>query len=440
MKSLDKNIFEQLDYIYEKNTYNKIISNAISNVGLKDASLNKHTINKHDFIFSDEIETPEITDQKRTGRCWIFAGLNMLRPHIAKKLKMDDFELSQNYLYFYDNMEKTNLFIQKIIDTKDKNLSDREVEDAFLSTPEDGGYFEYFYFLIKKYGLVPKNVMEETFHSEDSFFMFRSLEKSLKKIAMDIRKEDDDEKIEKLRIKALADAYNIFVKCLGKPVTSFDFKYYDKDDNYNIVENLDGKKFFEEYVGDFFDQKIRLINDPRKEYNRVYLDSFNKNSVDLATMEGLNLDMDTISKACQKSIKNGCTMWFACDIDIDSDNKSGVLDENLYNFDQTLVEVSNFDKALRIDSRYSTACHAMNLVGFDKKDKDINFWKIENSWGDEDGKKGFFSMTDRWFRENTFEIIIDKKFLSKRSLRAFEKEKYAYEKYDPLYRMLKKSK
>lgn len=434
---LNKNTYENLEKIYDKNSSNKLIENAISNVGLREASLNKKIINKHDFIFSNEIKTCDVTDQKKTGRCWMFAGLNMVRMHIAKKLNMEDFELSESYLYFYDNMEKANLFLQKIIDSKDLDLKDRKVEDIFYSTPDDGGYFEFFYYLIKKYGIVPKKVMGEIYHTKSSAFMFYTLEKALKKIAMEIRKTDNKEKIEDLRLKGLSYAYNIFAKAIGKPVRNFDFKYYDKDDNYHIIKNMTPKKFFDKYIGDFFDTKIKLLNDPRHPYGRVLIDKVAKNATDLKDLEGVNVSMDTMSAIAQKSIENQETMWFACDVDINEDRESGVLDEKIFNLDQTFTNFPKMTKAERIDTRFSTACHAMNLTGFDRKDGKVGFWKIENSWGDDDGNDGYFSMSDDWFRENTFEVIVDKKFIDDEILKAFDREKIIYDEFDPIYKMLR---
>ncbi|WP_311370694.1 aminopeptidase C [Anaerococcus hydrogenalis] len=435
--NLDKKIFDQLEKIYDKDQKNKVIENAISNMGIREASLDRNIINMHDFIFSNEVETKDVTNQKKTGRCWMFAGLNMVRMHIAKKLNMEKFELSESFLYFYDNMEKANLFLQRVIDTKNLDIRDRKVEDVFYSTPEDGGYFEFFYYLIKKYGIVPKNTMGELYHTDQSQFMFYVLENALKKIAMEIRATDDENEIENLRKEGLSYAYNIFAKSIGKPVDNFDFKYYDKDDKYHIEENMTPKAFFDKYVGDFFDGKVKLLNDPRHPYNRILVDKVAKNAVDLDDLVGINVDMDTMSKFAQKSIKNNETMWFACDVDINEDRESGVLDENLFNFDQTFVNFLKMTKEERINSRYSTACHAMNLTGFDKKGKEVKFWKIENSWGEDDGKDGYFSMTDEWFRENTFELIIDKKFLTKKVMEAFDKEKIYYDEFDPMYKMLR---
>lgn len=434
---LDEKIFKQLDEAYELEPKNKVIENAISNMGIREASLNKNIINQHDFIFSNQIDTKDVTNQKKTGRCWMFAGLNMVRMHIAKKLNMEKFELSESFLYFYDNMEKANLFLQRVIDTKNLDIKDRKVEDVFYSTPEDGGYFEFFYYLIKKYGIVPKTNMGEIFHTEESHFMFYTLESALKKIAIEIRATDDKKEIEILRKKGLSYAYNIFVKSIGKPVKNFDFKYYDKDDKYHIEKNMTPKSFFDKYIGDFFDGKVKLLNDPRHPYNRILVDKVAKNSVDLPDLLGINVDMQTMKRACQKSIKNEETMWFACDIDINEDRESGVLDENLFNFDQTFTNFPKMTKEERINARYSTACHAMNLTGFDKIEKEVKFWKIENSWGEDDGKDGYFSMTDKWFEENTFEVIIDKKYLPKKVLDSFNKEKIYYDEFDPMYKLLR---
>ncbi len=434
---LDEKIFKQLDEAYELEPKNKVIENAISNMGIREASLNKNIINQHDFIFSNQIDTKDVTNQKKTGRCWMFAGLNMVRMHIAKKLNMEKFELSESFLYFYDNMEKANLFLQRVIDTKNLDIKDRKVEDVFYSTPEDGGYFEFFYYLIKKYGIVPKTNMGEIFHTEESHFMFYTLESALKKIAIEIRATDDEKEIEILRKKGLSYAYNIFVKSIGKPVKNFDFKYYDKDDKYHIEKNMTPKSFFDKYIGDFFDGKVKLLNDPRHPYNRILVDKVAKNSVDLPDLLGINVDMQTMKRACQKSIKNEETMWFACDIDINEDRESGVLDENLFNFDQTFTNFPKMTKEERINARYSTACHAMNLTGFDKIEKEVKFWKIENSWGEDDGKDGYFSMTDKWFEENTFEVIIDKKYLPKKVLNSFNKEKIYYDEFDPMYKLLR---
>ncbi len=441
MKILDQKIFTKLAHAYHEQPENVVIANAISNVGVKDATLNKYVVNKHDFIFSNEVNTNEVTAQKKTGRCWMFAGLNMIRYRIAKELKMDNFELSETYLYFYDNMEKTNHFLQMVIDTKDKDLLSRDVESVFHEEPGDGGYYEFFIYLVKKYGLVPKTVMADSFHANDSDAMFRMLEKPLKNIALQIRKEKDIAKIEELREKGLQLAYTVFANCLGEPVQEFTFKYYDKDKKFHCVEKMTPQAFAHQYVGDFFNDKVKLINDPRHEYGRVLIDKRAKNATDLPDLEGINVDMDTMSLVAQKAIENGETMWFACDVVENYDRQSGILDQDLYRIDHQDFGKMAFDKESRINARYSYPCHAMNLTGFNKQKDHVNFWKVENSWGDEIGKKGFFSMSDEWFRDNNFELIVDQKFLPEGLYeKAYNLDKIVYDPYDPLCLAFKKLK
>ncbi|MCI5839132.1 MAG: C1 family peptidase [Peptoniphilaceae bacterium] len=441
MKQLNEEIFNEFEKEYDSDEKNRLIANAISNVGVFDASYNQNVANTHSFIFSNEVKTSEITNQKKTGRCWLFAGLNMLRIKIEKDLNMENFEFSQNYLYFYDNMEQANNFIEKIIETKDKPITDRNVERVFYNfIPEDGGYFEYFKGLIEKYGIVPKSVMSETFSSEASYEMFFETSRLLSKAAMDIRKAKNEEEINKIKKDALSKSYNIFVKCLGKPVKNFDFIYYDKDGKYHEDLNLNPKEFYKKYLGDYLKDKIRVTNDPRNEYNRIYVQEDANHLYEALPFEVLNISMDDMSNLIEKTILDEKSVWFACDVGQFMDRKSGILDIDLYNFDETLVKTENFTKAEMIDSRFSLATHAMNITGFLKKNDKIEKWKVENSWGDENGKNGYFSMTDDWFRKFTYEAIIDKEYLSEENLKAYKKEKIKYNIFDPLYLSMLKTK
>lgn len=442
METINIKLLKKFEKMYDLDTTNELMENAISNVGIREASKNKRVINKHDFIFNEQIEIKNITNQKQSGRCWLFAALNMARPKVIKELNLESFEFSQTYLYFYDNIEKTNLFLDMIIKTKDLDINSREVINVLKFKTDDGGYFEYFKALIDKYGIVPKNVMAESFNSENSSDMFERVEEIIKKYAMDIRRAKGQEEIENLKEECLYKAYNIFVKCIGKPVEKFDFEYLDKDKKYHIEKDLSPKDFYKKYVGDFYENKIRLINDPRERnpYGRVFVNPEVKNIVEIDGLKGLNVPMEEMKKALLKSLKDGIPSWFACDVLKSSDRKTGIMDLGIYNYEKTLTKVGEFTKADRLDMRESVATHAMNITGVKTKNGDIETWKVENSWGEKNGDKGIFSMTDSWFDKYSYEIIIDKKYVSKLYLKGFDKEEIVYSPYDAFCLILGKVK
>ncbi|MBU5669375.1 aminopeptidase [Peptoniphilus sp. MSJ-1] len=432
MQKLNSELLKKFENQYDSDIKNNLIEGAISNVGVVEASKNKRVINKHNFLFNEEIDHKNITNQNQSGRCWMFAALNMARPKIMKDLNLDDFELSESYLYFYDNMEKTNVFLDKIIKTKDLDINSREVIDALKFKTDDGGYFEYFKILIDKYGIVPKNVMGESFNTDNAREMFLRIEEVTKKYAMDIRNENSYEEIDKLREECLSKVYNILVKCIGKPVEKFDFEYQDKDKNYHIEKNMTPMSFYKKYLDGFYDNKIRLINDPRERnpYARVFINPEIKNLVELEGLRGLNVPTEEMKNAMVKSLKDGNTAWFACDVGKMSDRKSGILDLDLYNYDDTLVPVGEFSKADRIDSRQSMATHAMNITGVKILNDKPEMWKVENSWGEKNGKKGIFSMSDAWFDSYVYELIIEKDYVDEKYLKGLDEEAIEYSPYD----------
>lgn len=432
MKSLNEEAYKKFADTYEAQPEHTCIESAISNVGLVEASKNKRVIQAHSFIFSQEIDHKNITDQKQSGRCWLFAALNMARPAIMRELHLEAFELSQSYLYFFDNMEKTNVFLDKIIQTKHLDINSREVVRALTFKTEDGGYFEYFKALIEKYGIVPKTVMGESFHTENSQDMFARVEEIIKKYAMDIRRSEDDGQIETLKEECLCKVYGIFVKCIGKPVEQFDFEYKDKDNKYHIERNMTPRTFYKKYVAHTYENKIRLIHDPRARhpYGRVFVNPDIKNIVEMDGLKGLNVPTEVMKTAMIRSLQDGQSAWFACDVGKMSDRKTGIMDTRLFTYEETVAPVGTFTKADRLDSRQSVATHAMNITGVNVKDGKPVYWKVENSWGDKNGHKGIFSMTDAWFDAYVYELIIDKKYVDSRYLQGFEQDPVPYSPYD----------
>lgn len=423
---------------YDKNPVNSAIEAAINNVGIDQSAMNQDTVKKHTFIFSDECKQGEPTNQKKSGRCWYFAALNSLRQIVMEKLNVESFEFSQTHLYFYDKLEKANTFLENVIRTVKNDIGDREVRMILDSTVYDGGYWEFFKPLCLKYGLLPKSEGPESFHSQDSYMFTKQMDYRLKRTAMQMRavsKENVNLKqLREMKNSALEEIYNIAVKCLGRPVEKFSFSYKDKDKAFHRLPSMSPVEFFEKYVGkEELENRITIVSDPRSKfpYGRYLEVSMVRSVYDAPAVGGLNVPIETLAQAVLASIKAGVPVWFACDVGKDIDRKKGILDLKLFNYDKILPPIGEFSKAERFESGYSEATHAMNITGvdLDSEGKPL-YWKIENSWGEENGKKGNFSMSNEWFIEYTYEAIVDKKFIDEKWLKGLKEEKIQVEPWD----------
>ncbi|WP_067141197.1 C1 family peptidase [Oceanivirga salmonicida] len=430
---IEEKLLKKFEKRYNEDEKNSVIENAISNVGIDSSSIKQEVIRKHNFVFSDETERGEITNQKRSGRCWMFSGMNVLRVITMKKLKLESFEFSQAYIQFYDKIEKANTYLQYVIETKDLDIMDRLVTHIIHNPTEDGGYWNFFSGLVQKYGLVPKKCMPETYHSSNTTVFNEMLELRLKRAAVAIRNAKSNKEIEKIRENALYEVYNICVKALGKPPKTIDFEYRDKDKKYNKITGMKANKFLSKYVGINLEDKIQIVDDPREEYEkgRVYRVPYTCSVLEYGASSYLNVTMEELKKATIKSLKDGVPVWFGCDVGKDSDRKLGIMDTELFDYDKTLTSLGEFSKKDRLLTSASNLTHAMTFVGVDL-DKDGNpiNWKVENSWGEECGKKGIFSMSDKWFEEHNYEVVVDKKYISKEFLKGLEKEEIELEYYN----------
>ncbi|MDO5734434.1 MAG: C1 family peptidase [Eubacteriales bacterium] len=425
---------------YAQNPINQATEAAIMGVGIDQSTLNPATVKQHTFLFSDECKQGEPTNQRKSGRCWYFAALNSLRQMVMEKLNVESFEFSETHLYFYDKLEKANTFLENVIKTADRDLLDRETQLIFDATVYDGGYWNYFVPLCKKYGLVPKAAAPESFHSGESYMFTKQMDYRLKRSAMAIRKAKaegaENKELRKLKDSALEEVYNIAVKSLGHPVTEFNFSYRDKDKKFHRLEKLTPLEFFEQYIGaEELDKRINLISDPRDLYphGRVLELADARSVYEAAPAGGLNVPIEVLAEAVLASVKDGVPVWYACDVGKDIDRKLGILDKQLFNYDEVLPPIGEFTKAERFACGYSGATHAMNITGvdLDEAGKPL-FWKVENSWGDDLGKKGTFSMSHEWFIEYTFEAIVDKKYIPEEYLKGLEEEAITIPPWDNL--------
>ncbi|AZZ65287.1 aminopeptidase [Metamycoplasma phocicerebrale] len=438
-KQITKSQLEKYENNYEKNLSNKIVESSIFKNGLANSSINNEVIKKHNFVFSNETKVGSITNQKNSGRCWIFAGLNSIRTKLMKDLKIESLELSQNYVHFFDKLEKANYYLNWVeknglqLDNDDRLF--RHFNEAPIS---DGGYWEFFVNLVKKYGIVTKDAMNESYSSESTNEMVTQINWRLKAYTARMRKTfqetRDLNKVNLLKNHALEDVYNILVKSLGKPPKSFRFEYMNKDKKYVSLEEMTPIEFFDKYIGDYIENKIDLVSDPRNihPYNSFIVSPISNNMVGGKPLTMLNVDIETMKKAMIEQIKDDEPVWFGCDVSTFS-NRDGIMDSELYNYDITLTKTPEFSKAEKFESRASVISHAMNMVGvnLDKKGLPIN-WKVENSWGPDKGNKGFWSMSDQWFTDYNYMAIVDKKYLPKDVLAAYEKPSIEISPFDPL--------
>lgn len=365
----------------------------------------------------------------------MFSALNVLRVGTMEKLNVETFEFSQAYLQFYDKLEKANTFLHYIIETKDLPITDRLVAHIMYGGAEDGGYWNFFVGLATKYGVVPKEVMPETYHSSDTAILNEVLDLRLKKAACLIRKSKTIEEAEKIKEDALYQVYNICVKALGLPPKKFTYEYRDKDKKFVRISDITPKEFMEKYAQDDLLAKVELVQDPREENEkgRLYQIPYTCSVLEHGPYTFLNVTLDELKKATIASIKDEAPVWFGCDVGRFSDRKKGILDSDLYDYNNTLTELGEFSKKDRLVNYSAYMTHAMTFVGvdLDENSKPL-MWEVENSWGDEVGKKGIFSMSDKWFDDHNYSVVVDKKYISEEFKSGFDKDVIVLDYFDPL--------
>lgn len=418
--------------------HREVIKNAIIKNGLPAIAVNSKVMSGMQYTFSSEIETGKITAQKRSGRCWMFAGLNLFRHKVAENYKIKDFELSQNYLMFYDKLEKANFFLESILQTLDEDIYSRLLMWLLKDPVQDGGQWDMFTNLIRKYGAVPKYLMSETYSSSNSHMMNEILTSKLREYAAELRNQSKEAKtadqLREIKQQQLSEFYRLLVFFLGDPPEKFDFEYKDDEKVYHIDEGLTPVKFFDKYVSVNPDDYISLINAPTedKPFNRTYTVDYLGNVIDGKKVLYLNIDIETLKEMTLKQLQNNEPVWFGCDVMKFMDKDSGIMDSRLFLYDEALETPFHFTKAERLLYGESLLTHAMVFTGVNLVNEKPTRWKVENSWGDEQGQKGFFVMSDKWFDEYNFQVIIQRKYLPEQLLNLFKEEPVVLPPWDPM--------
>lgn len=407
-----------------------------------DALARNHTnTGELDTHFSIETSSQSITDQKSSGRCWMFSGFNVLRANFAKNDKQKRVvEFSHDYLFFYDQLEKANLMLQGVIDCADKPMDDVRVQFFFKNPLSDGGTFCGVADLAPKYGLVPKSVMPETYSSDNTSKMASLVSSKLREFGLKLRamkQEGKSEKdINKSKTEMLSTIYRMLCLTLGEPVKEFTYQFKDKNGNaVGEPRKYTPLEFYKETVGnDLRGSFIMVMNDPRREYHKTYEVEYDRHAYDGSNWKYLNLPMEEIAQLAITSLKDGTKMYSSYDVGKQLDRSRGYLDVNNYDYGTLFGTDFPMNKAERISTYDSGSTHAMTLtaVDLDAKGNPVK-WKVENSWGADYGQQGCLIMTDEWFKEYMFRLVVDKKYVPAKLLEEFEQEPVMVMPEDPLF-------
>ncbi len=418
---------------------NRAVAGAVAKMGINDASLNNETVQKHNFMFSHTTVKGEITSQKQSGRCWMFAALNTARVDTMKKFNLKTTEFSQTYTLFWDKLERSNYVLDAIIETVEEARDSRLVAYILTAPLGDGGQWDMFKGLLKKYGIVPKSQMPETFHSSNTRVMNAYLTSMLRYFAYQLRTEyeasHDVAKLQEMKEAMLYKIYNVLVKALGTPPEKVTYEYEDKDGNFNRLAEMTPQDFFKEVVGWNLDDRVSLINAPTadKPYGKVYTVKYLGNIAEGEKVKYLNVPIEVMKQAAIAAIKDGEPVWFGCDVGKLSERSLGIMDNAVFNYDITMDYYPQWDKQKRLDYYESQLTHAMVFTGVNLDENDQpTYWQVENSWGKEPGKDGIFSMSDTWFNTFMYQIMIDKKYLPKEWQAKLDGELVELAPWDPM--------
>lgn len=438
-KAISQEQLQNFQADLDKREGHEVNERAVTRNGILSVSADYRSEVAMDRVFSIDIDTGKVADQKRSGRCWMFAALNTMRHSMREKLHMkDDFELSQNYTFFWDKLEKSNYFLENVLQTAELPTSDRKVAWLMQTPQQDGGQWDMLVALIQKYGVVPQTVMPETFNSSNSTEINKQLNLKLRKDAVELRElvaaNKSDADIQKAKEKMLNEIYRMLAYTFGEPPANFDFEYRDTDNNYHRIENITPQEFFKKYVGWNLDDYVSIINAPTadKPFNHMYTVEMLGNVLGGRQVRHLNLDMQTFRKVAIEQLKHGESVWFGSDVGQESDRKKGIMDTNLYHQDELFDVDFSMSKAERLDYGESMMTHAMVLTGVDLIDGQPTKWKVENSWGDKVGEKGFFVMSDDWMEEFCYQIVVNKKYLPKDLQEILKEEPTVLAPWDPM--------
>lgn len=436
---INPGMLEQIKQSYEGNAFDKALRNAIGNNDIRKLSLNQENLQGMDTHFSIKVDSKGITDQKSSGRCWLFTGLNVMRAKTLAEYGFQSFEFSQVYPFFWDQLEKANLFLQGIIDTGKSPMSDKTVEWLFQHPLSDGGTFTGVADIVSKYGLVPKEVMPETNSSENTSRMASLISLKLKEYGLQLRDRIAEGAkpavLEKEKTAMLGNIYRMLVLNLGVPPTEFDYVRRDAKGNPLETEHHTPMSFLEKY-GDkqLLTNYVMLMNDPIREYYKCYEIDYDRHRYDGKNWTYVNLPVEDIKEMAIASLKDSTMMYFSCDVGKFLNSERGLLDVKNYDYESLMGTTFGMDKKQRIQTFSSGSSHAMTLMAVDlNKDGKPVKWMVENSWGAGTGYQGHLIMTDDWFNEYMFRLVVETKYVPAKVMELFKQKPIRLPAWDPMF-------
>lgn len=430
---ITQDMLNQIKSSYKHTPADKAIYNAMAETSIAVLAKNHENLANFDTNFTNKVVSHGITDQQQSGRCWLFTGLNVLRAQMMAKYGLDEMEFSQNYCFFYDQLEKANLFLQGIIDTREKPMDDKMVEWLFRNPISDGGQFTGISDVIGKYGVVPSSVMPETYSSENTSQIARLVGLKLREFGLQLRDEAAKgvkvSALEAKKTEMLSTVYRMLALAFGEPVERFTWTMNGETKEYTP------QSFYQEYLGnDLTNNYVMLMNDPSREYYKCYEIDFDRHVYDGKNWTYVNLPVEDIKAMAIESIKDSTMMYFSCDVAKFLDSKRGTLDLKNFDYESLMGTTFGMNKKQRVQTFASGSSHAMTLMAVDlDKDGKPKKWMVENSWGAEAGYKGHLIMTDEWFDEYMFRLVVETKYVPEKVMKLFRQEPIKLPAWDPMF-------
>ena len=432
-------MLEQIKQSYQGTASDKALRNAIGSNDIRKLALNQENLTGMDTHFSIKVNSKGITDQKSSGRCWLFTGLNVMRAKALAKYDLPSFEFSEIYPFFWDQLEKSNLFLQGILDTSKSPMSDKTVEWLFQHPLSDGGTFTGVADIVSKYGLVPKEAMPETNSSDNTSRMANLISLKLKEYGLQLREMAANgakaATLEKEKTTMLGTIYRMLVLNLGVPPTEFDYVRKDAKGNPVETEHHTPMSFLEKY-GDkqLLTNYVMLMNDPSREYYKCYEIDYDRHRYDGKNWTYVNLPIEDIKEMAIASLKDSTMMYFSCDVGKCLNSERGLLDVRNYDYESLMGTTFGMNKKQRIQTFSSGSSHAMTLMAVDlNKDGKPVKWMVENSWGASAGYQGHLIMTDEWFNEYMFRLVVETKYVPAKVMELFKQKPLRLPAWDPMF-------